>query len=486
MSTTFPSFVWQAGHRVYLFVAVIGTIIQLIIFKLCYPYADFFSDSYSYIFAAAAKLDVNIWPIGYSKFLWLFRHITSSDTAVVAFQYLYGQLITLYFFFTLLYFYAPSRTISNIIFVCLFFNPLLLYLSNYISSDALFLGFSLLWLVQLLWIIHRPRTSQVFVHALLIAVLFTLRYNAMFYPVISSVALLISRRALVWKVTGMALPLLLIILFVIHTRNATYMLTGTRHFSIFAGWQIANNALYMYPFITEKNAPPPECREFDEVVKAYFNKIPEQMKAISPRDGAFYIKHPKAPLKQYLEDHVDIEQDSTYGIAAWGRVSPIYGSYGKFLIQRHPIAFARYFLLPNTLNYCFPPLEKLEVYNLGQKEVYPLAAAWFHYRSTTIKAISLDVQGIILLIFPSLFLITNIFFVWTLILWIKTRCTGAENNSFKKMLFLITLLLLTNGVFSILSSPIVLRYQVFPMIICYSFALLIAGKIDMLSAAPGH
>jgi hypothetical protein len=86
MSTTFPSFAKQQDNLVYGYIAAAGAILQLIIFKYCYPYADFFSDSYSYIFAAARKMDVNIWPVGYSKFLWLFHQISSSDTALVAFQ----------------------------------------------------------------------------------------------------------------------------------------------------------------------------------------------------------------------------------------------------------------------------------------------------------------------------------------------------------------------------------------------------------------
>ncbi|MBO9730206.1 MAG: hypothetical protein J7623_16320 [Chitinophaga sp.] len=482
MSTTFPSFVLSRDNRIYLLVAAIGAIIQLIIFKLCYPFADFFSDSYSYIFAAAARLDVNIWPIGYSKFLWLFHQLTHSDTAVVAFQYLFGQLIALYFFFTLLYFYTPGKQISHIIFGSLFFNPLLLYLSNYISSDALFLALSLLWATQLLWMIHRPRPIQIFVHALLIAALFTIRYNALFYPIISAIALLMSKRAVVWKLAGIGLPLVLILLFINYTKNSAYQLTGHRQFSIFGGWQMANNALYMYPYITEEGTPPPGCQDFDQEVKRFFGKYHEKAKTISPRDGAFYIKFPQAPLKQYLTNHFSVEEDATHGVAAWGSVSPIYGRYGKFLILRHPIAFSQHFLLPNAINYCFPPLEKLEIYNLGNIEVYPLAAQWFHYRDTHVTAISPNIQGAILLLFPGIFFVLNICFIWVLVIWIKNR----QNESlFNRSLLLVTLLLFTNAGFSILASPIVFRYQVFPMILCLSFSLLIAEKLKLFSLSPG-
>lgn len=482
MSTTFPSFVLSKDNRIYLLIAAIGAIVQLIIFKLCYPFADFFSDSYSYIFAAAARLDVNIWPIGYSKFLWLFHQITHSDTAVVAFQYLFGQLIALYFFFTLLYFYTPGKQISNIIFGCLFFNPLLLYLSNYISSDALFLALSLLWATQLLWMIHRPRPVQIFVHALLIVILFTLRYNAMFYPIISAIALLMSKRAVIWKLAGIALPLVLICLFINHTKNSAERLTGHRQFSIFGGWQVANNALYMYPYITEDGTPPAECQEFDQEVKQFFGKYHEKAKQVSPRDGAFYIKFPKAPLKQYLANHFDMDEDATHGVAAWGSVSPIYGSYGKFLILRHPIAFSHYFLLPNSFNYCFPPLEKLEVYNLGTTEVYPLAAQWFHYKDTHVTAISMKIQGALLVLFPGLFFVVNICFIWILIIWIKNKPAAPL---FGQALLLTTLLLLANTGFSILASPIVFRYQVFPMILCFSFSLLMAERLKLFSSSPG-
>lgn len=465
MPNTFPSFVLSKDNRLYLVVAVVAAIIQIILFKLCYPYADFFSDSYSYIYAAATGTDVNIWPVGYSKFLWFFRQETTSDTALVAFQYLFLQAVTLYFFFTLLYFYAPSRPTANIIFGCLFFNPLMLYLSNYISSDALFLALSLLWVTQLCWMIHAPRIRQVFVQAFLIIALFTLRYNAMFYPLISALVFLLSRRPLVWKLTGIALPLVFIFLFVQHTRKVADVMTGTPQFSIFGGWQLANNALYMYPHITVTGQPPAACREFDQLVQTYFRNIPEEAKNVSPRDGAFYIKYPKAPLKQYAARYVDPQKDSTNGIYTWGAVAPIYGSYGKFLMLEHPIAFTRYFLLPNTVNYFLPPLEKLTVYNLGEDKVSNIAVRWFHYPGNTVKAISMNAQGIILLIFPALFLSLNFFFCWTLVIWLRTR---KPDPVFNNALLIITVFLIANAAFSILASPIVFRYLVLPMLLCFS------------------
>src|ERR1700722_13718080 len=84
---TFKEFI-LVEHKVYCLIILGLMILQWIIFKLCYPYPDFFSDSYSYIYAAAFHMNVNIWPIGYSRFLALFHLLTSSPSALVSFQYL--------------------------------------------------------------------------------------------------------------------------------------------------------------------------------------------------------------------------------------------------------------------------------------------------------------------------------------------------------------------------------------------------------------
>lgn len=478
MSTTFPSFAKQQDNLVYGYIAAAGAILQLIIFKFCYPYADFFSDSYSYIFAAARKMDVNIWPVGYSKFLWLFHQISSSDTALVAFQYFFVQGATFYLFLSLRYLYEPSRRTSRIIFICLFFDPLLLYLSNYISSDALFLGLSIWWATTLLWIVHRPTPGLVFVQALLIGILFTLRYNALYYPIVGAIVFFFSRYKIPWKAAGILLPFLFIIAFVQYTRESAFQITGHRQFSIFGGWQLANNALYMYPFIDVQETPPVECREFDTLVKSYFSHASEDMKSVTPREGAYYIRQPIAPLKQYSA-RFSSEKDYEYnGLISWGAPAPVYKRYGQFLITHHPVAFFRYFILPNILNYLLPPLEKLEVYNLGSNKVSDIAVQWFHYPHHSLHAASWTAQGIILLLFPTIFMLLNLYFIYILIRWIRERKKMAKDSLFDQTVAVVILILLINAGFSILASPVVFRYQVFPMILSFCFLLLIWERVD--------
>jgi hypothetical protein len=112
--------------RRYVILGVVLSVLQFILFKLLYPFPDFFSDSYSYIFAADAHLDVSIWPIGYSKFLSAAHLFTHSDTALVAVQYFLMQLSVLYFYLTVYHLFQLTRVSRNVLFAFLFLDPLTL------------------------------------------------------------------------------------------------------------------------------------------------------------------------------------------------------------------------------------------------------------------------------------------------------------------------------------------------------------------------
>ena len=97
------------NRRRWLFWGLVISLAEFIVFKIGYPYPDFFSDSYSYISVADANAGIGIWPIGYSKFLALLHAVTPSDTALVAIQYFMLQGAALYFFFTADRFHGLGR-----------------------------------------------------------------------------------------------------------------------------------------------------------------------------------------------------------------------------------------------------------------------------------------------------------------------------------------------------------------------------------------
>lgn len=467
-------------NRKYLFIALGGTILQFIIFKLLYPYADFFSDSYSYLYGAYANLDVNIWPIGYSKFLRIFHFISHSDTALVGFQYFLYSLSSLYFFFSIIYFYNPVIANKITLFIFLFFNPLFLYVNNYINSDPIFLSLSLLWFTQLLWIIHRPKSYQIFTHAILLFLCFTIRNNAYYYPLISGIVFYLSKQNIKVKIIGFLLPFILIIPFITHTRNVAFQMTGTKQFSLFTGWQLANNALYTYEYVDTIKQLSPQVQELDTLSIQFFRAIPTEYlhNNLLKDEGNFFIRASYSPLKEYLTTHYSLNNDYEI-LVAWGKASAVFSEYGNYLIKNNPRAYLWQFMIPNMRNYFIPYMEKLQIYNQGSNKVSPIAQHWFNYKSPNIHVVSKDVQGYILYIFPAVFLLVNIYFLVGIIYFLYHKRQTLAKTTFNNSLILATSFQIANFAFCVFATIVVLRYQVFPMIICTTFSLLIAEWIDI-------
>lgn len=480
MTTVRSFFLHNKTHRRLWVAALVSTLIQWILFKQLYPYPDFFSDSYSYMEAAATHATVNIWPIGYSWFLRLVHNISWSATVLVTLQYfllIAGELVL---FFTLLHFYQPNRTTRRLLWVFFFCNPLLLYVSNYVSSDSLFTALSLLWFTQLLWIIHRPVWYQVITHAVLLALAFCVRYNALYYPLIAAVALFLCRLPKVAKWGGLALSLLLIAGFIRYTGSQAKALTGTRQFSVFSGWQLGNNALYVYPHLKiPLHVFSGKAGDFNRrTVKPFFDTCHPAIREISPIDGAFFIRMPTAPLKRYYADYIQKNKPRT-DFEAWGGVSPVFSDFGSTIIKNYPFAYTQYYLLPNSVNYFLPPLEKLEVYNIGIPQVLPVAQYWFRYKTPYIYAkLSPQFQGLLLFVFPPFFLVLNIGFVLYFIALLVKRKKWQLPLLQWQYFLLAGALFIANAAFSILASPVVLRYQVFAMLVLFSFAAILAEIAD--------
>lgn len=261
-------------NKWYPLITIIAAAIQLIVFKIWYPYASFINgDSYSYLETAYHNMSINIYPIGYSMFLRLFSVFTRSDVALVSFQYILALTSIMAFLFTLFYFYRPSKPIKNILFCFMLFNPVLLYLANYVSSDAFFLSLSLIWFTQLFWIIHKPTKKLIIINAMILFIAFTVRYNALFYPFIAAITLFQGKKSLGYRLGGIILSFLLIGCFVLYTGNKYYELTGYKQFTPFTGWQTANNALYAFRYVDslKRVNVPAKFQALDKIVRTYFD-----------------------------------------------------------------------------------------------------------------------------------------------------------------------------------------------------------------------
>lgn len=462
-------------NKIYGFTILISITLQFILFKILYPFPDFILESFNYIETASQHLAVNVWPVGYSKFLILIHSITHSDTFLIGVQYFLLQGSLAYFFYSILYLFRPTRAIKNALFIFFFVNPILLYLSNCILPDTLFVSLSIIFLSQFFWMFHRPSFVQVIIQGVIISVAFTISYTAIYYLFISIIGLSLSKQKLTTKLWGLLIAITLITSFVLYTIQKTKEATGVAQFSVFKGWQLANNAMYMYPYIqVDSMTLPKQTLALNRLTKTFFSAISPSQRNLFSFAGSFFLVAPYAPLKQYSAQQSKDEEDGKL-LQEWGKVSSIYNAYGRALIIQHPFSFTKYFLWPNAKTYYQPPLEKFDSYNLMANTIPYSAQDWFDYISADVTAISLTFQGSLFSIYPSIFLMLNILF-WGHLSWLLV--TGAFKQMepiFRKSLYLIICFLVLHAMFSICTEPIVLRRQIIPMILLLSFSLLL-GK----------
>ncbi|MCS3800122.1 NAD(P)-binding protein [Niastella sp. OAS944] len=462
-------------NRIYLYCSAIAIIIQFAVFKYFYPFASFINgDSYVYLETAYQNLSINTYPVGYSNFLRLFSVFTKSDLILVAFQYLLLNISLLVFLFTIFYFYKPGKPAQIFLLAFLILNPVFLYLSNYVSSDTLFLALSLMWLTQLIWIIHRPTTKLIIWNGLILFCVFTIRYNAMYYPIIAGIAFLLSKQKWWMKIAGPAIGVALIGLFVLYTGNQYKKLTGVWQFSPFSGWQLANNAMYAYRYVdkADRTIVPTRLREIDKMISTYFDttkdlkRFPhEKMKA-----STVYMWTPGLPLQKYMVDHSK-NDTSKKDLKRWAAVGPLYSGYGSYIIRKHPLAFLQYYIWPNAVKFYAPPVEFLEQYSTGKDSVAPIAQQWFGYKSRKITSRFKDFDVQILDFLPIMAGMLHIVFLFGLMGYLMFQ--GYKKQPWlNKAILLVTTFWLLNFGFSVFASPIALRFQLFPIIVSIAFACL--------------
>lgn len=471
------------ANRAYWVFALAIWLLQFLIFKFkVYPFANYMPDSYSYLEAAYTNVDVNMWPVAYSKFLRLVSVFTHSDKIVVGIQYFFMQLSSLFFLFSLLYWLKPGRAIRNLLYAFFLFSPLPLYIANYISADSLFIGLSLLWITTLVWIIFRPRPWLLVVQALLLLACFTVRYNAIYYPLVTAGVLLLSRQRWGFKLGGIALSAVLVLTSILYTSQKMQDSTGTRQFSAFGGWQLANNALYMYQHIPagERGPIPAQFAKLETMVREHMDTL---KKVKFTHDDSvntyFYLWSGRGPLVQYLTREYKAKKDSTTPyFKRWASEGPLYAAYAMYLIRKYPMQFAQEFMLPNAIKYAVPPTEFLGQYNMGKDSVDKLAKDWFNYKTRKVKEHNKKGAEIAATEwYPVFSALVNILLIMGLIGIVFIQAIRWKEYGLPQLLGLVVLFWLLNSGFSIFASPIVLRYQAFPLLIYLTVAVILFERI---------
>jgi hypothetical protein len=451
--------------------SLIISVISFTWLKIIYPYPNFMPpDSYSYLAAAQENKFINMWPIGYSKFLRLVSIFSQSHMALVISQYILLQFSTLYCLSTIRFLLSPGKWPFRIIVILTIANPLLPHIANFISSDCLFASLSLVWFTQLLWIIHQPNKKLLLAHSFILLLAFSVRFTALYYPFFSIAIILIKPIPQKTKWLGIGTIALLLLLFIGNTQYEYKRKTKTIQYSAFGGWQIASNALYGYAYAKLDNPAtmPYKFRELHTIVNHHMDSIRQLKHRPDNEVAIYYLWNAKSPLHVYMKKKLKSNKESDY-YQKWVALAPLYQQYGRLLIQKHPLKFIKYYIWPNLLKYYSPPPKFMGWFNMGRNTVDSIAVTWFGLTNNKIPSHLNDQRIYVVNLFPTLLAIINpmLLFAWLLFV----SCGGLKKctSNIAWVLSLQFLIWLSNSIFSILSAPNELRYQVFPIIITVIF-----------------
>jgi hypothetical protein len=428
--------------------------------------------------AAFKNNSISTLPIGYSKFLRLLSCFTSSHVLLIWFQYTILQVAVLYLLFTIKYLFSPGKWVIVILFGISILNTLLLYISNFVTSDALFTALSLGWFSQLLWMHYQPTRKLLIMHAVVLLFAFMVGNHALYYPVISILVILFICERTSTKLVGIAAIVLMLGCFIGKTLYSYKRTTGQTQFSAFSSWQLAANALYGYshaPNISI-NKVPAQFRALHTIVNTHNDSIKKTWLGPHENLGIYYLWNEKTPLNLYMKQHW--HKDSITGkIKRWVSMGPLYADYGKYLIKQYPIAYWKHFLLPNLVKYYIPETEYMGNYNMGRDSVDAIAVTWFLLKSNKVHNRFRNNQIQTPEYFPIAFAICNVVFVICFLAFYLLNGFIRSSHLTAKLLRVTSIILICNMGFSVQVSPIVLSYQLFPMIVTIIFAILLLNFI---------
>lgn len=472
-------------NRIYVLSAMAATIILVTLFKLIYPYPNMVLDSYYYILAAISHAHVNAWAIGYSWFLRLVGVFSHSPLLLVIFQYLFLEGSLLIFFLTLTTFFSFSKVSKWLLFGFFFVNPLFLYCANFIMADALFISLSLLWISLLLWMIFRPYPSLIYMHTILILLVFMVRYNALYYPFVATVAFIISRYKWQQKLLGIGLQVAVIGGFIWYTSLEIGAATGVPQFSPFGNWKTANDALYMYGHVYRKadDLVPAKFSVLDRTVRQFFEtaggRVDDLLDYQSPFYGSIYMFFDTSPLVQYK--NLLCGRDTEFvNFQKMAYVGPLYGQYGSWLIRKYPLAFLHYFVAPNAVRYAFPPMEafaSLPPFFLRPDYLGQAARAWFGVKTLTVGRPLIQLRGYLLAPYQTIGAIIHLLFALNLIGFLAMKGYRSISGHQLYGLTVLTVLWICDLGFNLTAAATVMRYEMFLLIIEFSMALWLTERI---------
>jgi hypothetical protein len=451
-----------------LFCTLVISIGYFLWLRRLYPIPSFYSDSFTWVGAAVSRQPITFRPVGYSKLLIFFHYFSTSDVALIAAQYFINVIVNLFLFLTCTYFFPLKNRYKWLLYLLLVSNPFYLFYSNYISSDAFFNCFTVLWFTLLIWLMYKPTWSLIIAQLTVLAGLFYLRYNAIFFPAISMLALLITRSGLAKKAISIVISFVLVGTIVLITTYQTKAFAGTKTFSAFSGWQLANDALHVlqHDKIDTSKIHDNDVKHVTRFMLHFFDTARQKFPDTSA--SAVFMWHINSPLKRYM--YAFPRTQYSY-FKTWNAVGPVYSKFGKEVILQKPFSYIRYFVWPNTKAYFTPALEIYETYMEGRDTLPSIVSYFYRYKSNKIPAHHPAVYAIVFTPMQYFFVAINIIFLGVGSFYLFSGRFKKQPKLFNHVLLCYAVFFTINFFFVVLLAPTVIRYHIF--IITLSFPLLL-------------
>lgn len=370
-STSFFSFLKAKEQRIDWVILILSCIIGYIVLKICYPYPATISDSGTYVHAAAEDMFTFYRPFGYSYFLQIVHAISGSIHAVFIVQTILYFFSVAAFSFVLKYVIPPVSSIFWRILLFLFvFSPVALYMSNALMSDLLFAVMIYFMLASFMYFIKTQGWVALSLFVLSLFFALHIRYSAIMFPVLFVCFFFMVKGKMRW--IGIAMTLAVTLIFYNQVKNDMRKTTGFNQFSTgFDGWQLANNAMHVVPYIDLKpeKIKDPEMRILHQYMLTQTDVIKERTKDGSEAVAAFMWIN-DLPLKQFMFSY--IQQTGQGYSPSWIWLgSRNYKEYGTYIISHYPLQFARYYYLPNSKEVFYPDHHEIigKYYPINMKNV---------------------------------------------------------------------------------------------------------------------
>ncbi len=466
-------------NKLYLLSGILIGILFFTLLRYFFPEPSFYSDSYTYIGAAKDNKLASYRPIEYSAVIQYFHNFTNSDFALIFVQYFTNVFANIFLFFTFCYFFPINKWLKLALFLVLTINPLYIICSNYVLSDALFCSITVIWFTTLIYTIRRPHLWQFAVQVILLLLLFKLRYNAIIFPVLIALAVLLSNQKLWMKLTWIFTSVILIVMLMKNTADTNEEATTVHTFSSFSGWQMANDALHMMPYTknTDTTAFDDDSKEAYAFIKNYFDTV-QSKNTIAPTSGVtpFFMWDKRSPLKKYVPLYATKYGFKDYFLA-WCSLGPIYYKMGQTLILQHPMLYYKHFIYPNTGAYFIPDLEAYGSYNENRDSVATIAKDYYQYKTTAIDKSSNKLHDTLIKPWPILFFILNTILLVSSVLYFGLGIFRTNNKVFNQSILMFLALYFINFFFVVCLAPSVFRYHLFIVTLSWGYIALISQQI---------